>query len=258
MGSKQLTIKLTAGWAAQKKGITALSLHESAKTTASPADTDDYKTKLEKLLGHSPPEFIVQLDKLFRRRVEGFDDVNQFIGAMTEIEFAENGHPVCEINIFAYAFLKHAKNYDFFIGIQKDSYTAVKVELEKWTESVQALANFERLGTKLSGEDSKLKDNYLALRSIVGRPSARDEQRTLACLLIAGPSTGEEIKLDLGLNYTLNQRIMAALQATNTVVEKDGHYALNQDTLPIVLFLVRETIGLNVLSMMNGMEKELV
>lgn len=225
--------------------------------------TDFYKIALEDLikkgcLGQGKLKSIVQLDKLFRRRIGGLSAISKFITALAGIvlEVKEKNRPCCQINVFAYAFLKHAKNYHFFIRAEKTA--DINESTTKWTKQVQELEDFERLGTPLVNET--IREAYLKLRAIVGHKSARDEQRTLACLLIAGPSTSEDIKEDLNLNYPLSLRIMAALVATGTIDEKDKDdevlYSLNKDTLPIVLFLVRETIGLDVLGLMKDMEGE--
>jgi len=88
---------------------------------------------------------------------------------------------------------------------------------------------------------------------VISRLSARDEQRTLAVLLVCGPLTRNEISSDLGLNYSLNQRILAALQATGAIDSRldgdDTRYLISETALPVTLFVVREIIGLDLLTM---------
>lgn len=247
MGQKQLTIRLTTGWNSAPSDATG---------AADKATQDTDQDELIRQLENQNPDTIVQLDQLFHRRVKGFAAINKFIGNMAELE--PQNKPICKINVFAYAFLKHAKNYDFFIKIEPVSHDEIQISIKQWRVDVQALEDFERLGKPLP--DDETRKTYLKLRAIVGRASARDEQRALACLLIAGPSNDKDIQLDLNLNYPLSQRIMAALVGTGTITQQkhgdENHYALNDETLPMVFFLIRETIGLDMLALMTDMEGE--
>lgn len=125
---------------------------------------------------------------------------------------------------------------------------------------MQELEDFERLGRNLRPEFSFVKDIYLKLRAAVSRPSARDEQRSLAILLESGPSTLDDISLDLGLNYSLDKRIMTALQGAGAIESRrqddDDIYFVAPNALPVALFLVRETVGLDLLTMAARMLEE--
>jgi len=159
----------------------------------------------------------------------------------------------CSIDIFAYAFLKHAKNYDLFMQPELESLNTLEETIKDWQRAVQALEDFERLGLDLASQYCRLEEIYLRLRNVISRLSARDEQRTLAVLLVCGPLTRDEISSDLGLNYSLNQRILAALQATGVMDSRldggDTRYLISETALPVALFVVREIIGLDLLTM---------
>lgn len=253
-----LPIQLTTGWPiAYTDSLTAKALHQAAQARAS--SEPDYQEELKKLLNQNQSDDIVNFDQLLRRHANGFVDINTFTAALLNIWEELSEPKSCSIDIFAYAFLKHAKNYDLFMKPERDSITQLENIIIDWQNAVAALENMERLGQELSPEYSHLKQVYLRLRAVVSRPSARDEQRTLAILLITGPLTIDEISEDLGLNYSLNLRIISALQATGAIDSRDdkgkARYFITESALPVALFLVREIIGLDLLSMVVNLKE---
>ncbi|MCJ8267769.1 MAG: hypothetical protein MJK04_00020, partial [Psychrosphaera sp.] len=257
----KLALKLINGWHSPhaERRCQARELHDIATQAANDVAKEQQKTVYQQTLAEQISQreltAIIELGNLFRRRAGGFSQINAFIAGLLNKDTPFDGH--CEINLFAYAFLKHAKNYDFFTRFEQQNLTDIQQVIDDLTVKVGLLEDFERLGTALLGEISKLKDPYLKLRAIAARPAARDEQRTLACLLITGPSTAKDIKLDLDLNFSLDQRVMSALVATGTVVElkncdNELVYSLNTKTLPVVVFLVRETVGLDVIDLLDN------
>ncbi len=267
MDNKKLALKLIDGWHSPhaEQRCQARELHDIATKAANDAKDQGaeqkqqnaaYQQSLAEQIKQRQLTAIVELCNLFRRRAGGFGVINTFIGGLLDKDTRFDGQ--CEINLFAYAFLKHAKNYDFFTRFDQQNLNDIQQVIDDLTLKIAQLEDFERLGTPLPTEIANtLKAPYLKLRAIAARPAARDEQRTLACLLISGPSTAQEVKLDLDLNSSLDQRVMAALVATGTVVEqKNCHnqevYSLNTQTLPVVIFLVRETIGLDVIDLLDN------
>ncbi len=111
--------------------------------------------------------------------------------------------------------------------------------------------NFERLGKPIAKEASISADQYLALRRIVSRSSARDERRTLATLMVSGPSSMDDISQDLGLNYSLGQRAVAAFLEIGVVQRRSGEiFAVAESALPLTTFGLRESMGLDLLNVL--------
>ena len=79
------------------------------------------------------------------------------------------------------------------------------------------------------------------------RASARDEWRAMALLVLSGPSTMAEISRELGLGYTLGPRVLKPFMDVGAVVEETSAYRIDMDYLPIVLYFLRELLGLDIL-----------
>ena len=202
---------------------------------------------------------ITGLDALFRRRTGGFAPLKQFLGALALLP-PQSDYPqplTCQIDAFAWSFLKGAKNLDLLLPAAPHS-AAMRAEYQRWRKDIRALERFERLGLPLPQPGAISADAYLALRAIVTRPSARDERRALASLLVSGPSTLAEITDDLGLNYSLGERSLAVFESKPLALLKrrDECFSLRAETLPLVLFGLRETMGLDLLDTMIPSEKE--
>ncbi|MEM7311034.1 MAG: hypothetical protein AAF682_30470 [Planctomycetota bacterium] len=125
-----------------------------------------------------------------------------------------------------------------------------------WEVASTALERFERRGHELPlfwgpkrgylPPPDEVRERYLALRRAVARPSARDERRVLALLVFSGPSTFDEVEQDLGLRAGLAPRLLAPLLDTGCLTLLNGRYRLVERTLPVVLFLLREKLGIDV------------
>ena len=111
---------LTVGWPHAEDGEpTAQALHDAA-TAQNGAYTEALRSALSDLhsaAANTPALTIKATDALFRRRTGAFGGIKQFVGALNEIQA---GHPElgtvqCEMDTFAYAFLKSAKNFDFVL-----------------------------------------------------------------------------------------------------------------------------------------------
>lgn len=207
---------------------------------------------LEALRATTPGTPVSGLERLFRRRSGAFRPLRRLVGELASAEAPENwtGQTLsCRIDAFAYAFLKSAKNFDFVLprpAAPGDDFAAIHAQ---WSKTISDLEAFEREGRAMP-RDSVSPARYLALREIVSRPSARDELRALVVLLTSGPSTMEEISEDLGLNYTLGQRTLAAYEspAAAVVERRSGSiFAIGKVALPLVVFCLREKMGLNLL-----------
>lgn len=244
-----LSVELTVGWpAGEQKGLDALELHRLAGRRPEVPYEDVLLEQMQSRgAGH------VNMDQLFRRRKDRFTAINQFTAALLKVVDRVDHFKACRIDIFAFAFLKFAKNYDFFMQPQPGSLGALQSVVAEWQESVQALEDYERLGRDLEGAYAVHKEIYMQLRSVVARSAARDEQRTLAVLLASGPATLEDISKDLGLHYSLNQRVVKTLRETGALdtrkIDGESYYLINKAALAVVLFLTREIVGIDLLTM---------
>lgn len=187
------------------------------------------------------------VDKLFRRRGEaGVDPIKRFVHALlnsnTEATLG------CHIDFFAYVFLKGAKNFDFFFpALKEDSGEAMEPLFGKAGihELMEALQDFELTGVGTLDGDTRR--TYLEARPLAQRESARDEWRSLAVLLYSGPSTLDSISKDLGLGYTLSDRLLVPFRNCG-LLRRDGEiYCL--ETMPskmaVTLAMLRAVLGLN-------------
>mgnify|MGYP003657474130 CR=1 FL=1 len=187
------------------------------------------------------------VDKLFRRRGEvGVDPIKRFVKGLLNSD--EEATLTCHIDYFAYVFLKGAKNFDFFFPALKEDSHAQLEELfgSGGVESIiEALQNFELTGAGL--QDQGIKATYLDARPLAQRESARDEWRALGVLLYSGPSTLDSISKDLGLGYTLADRLLVPFRSCGLLRKEGNVYCL--ETAPakmaITLALLRAVLGLN-------------
>ena len=256
-----LDAELTIGWqnnsedkSSKGERFPAKAIHE--KCSGSGGETYKEKLKQELLalrskLSKELPLKFQSTEQLFRRRAGAFSDIKRFVGGLSELVVSNPSLGVvrCEIDVFAYAFLKSAKNFDFFLpenqektGLFRDTYPKLQKELA-------ALESFERQGKIITAIDTKA---YLDLRRIVSRKSARDERRTLATLLVSGPSTKKEIKDDLGLPYGLSERILPTFKnigvvKSEVVDSENNRYVIREEALPRVIFCLREKNGIDLL-----------
>ena len=172
-----------------------------------------------------------------KRRVDGFNDIKQHIAKARDGEI--------HLHAFTYAFLRKAKNIDLYVEADDKR---VQQKLYCINRSVQALEALERDGAHLKAEHASLKPIYLALRRVVARAGARDERRALVHLLMNGPCTDADLAADLVLSENLAIRIRKALQPGLGDPDGQGHYGISDAALPVVVFLVRETTGIDPLS----------
>ena len=222
----KLATKLTTGWNYEFRESNANELHNND------LKNDEYKKDLSQKINEKNISTIYQLEQLFRKSTTGFKPIKQFVGALTEN--SGNKNQTCYIDVFAYSFLKGAKNFDLLLEWDDNEDKDFMNTYNQWSEDIKKLENFERFGKQVITKQQK--DQYLDLRKIVSRPSARDEIRTLATLLVSGPSTLKEVSKDLGLNYTLGQRTIGVFENIGVVKRESGIYAISTEALPIVIF----------------------
>jgi|GEM_PF-1882798 len=248
----RLAAELTWGWQDDPDAPQAAACLHREITHVSGEYTELLANALRTLV---PRGRILGLDRLFRRRTGGFKPVRQLIGSLAALP-AEDDHAdtlVCEIDAFAYGFLKGAKNLDLVLPCSKELNDGFRAVRDDWSRTSKALTEFERTGERLPQSCAVSADQYLALRRIIVRPSARDERRMLATLLVSGPSAQVELSTDLGISNDLSQRTLAPLIAIGVVeLRADDRYAIVSSTLPLALFGLRETMGLELLGDLPG------
>jgi len=181
--------------------------------------------------------------KELRRNTAGFSAIKERVAK------SNDGNPL-EINAFLYAFLVSAKNLDLFLRVNSES---IKEDLKQIREKMAALECLEREGSNPNND--LLLSTYKSIRPVAARPSARDEQRTLAMLLFSGPSTAEQIKEDLDIDKNLAERILRALSVLVVQTEEDPNiFVLRSDTnsLAVTLYLLQYTLGIDPLRVLQS------
>ncbi|WP_017324882.1 hypothetical protein [Synechococcus sp. PCC 7336] len=203
---------------------------------------------------------ILALDRLFRKSTAGIEPIKRFVGGLLSPLDLPN-YPTelnCQIDVFAYAFLKGAKNFDLLLDCSANNREFVRARAG-WLKSLRAIEQFELFGNfgRESGADL---ERYRWVRDIVIRPSSRDERRVLASLLVSGPSMLSQISADLGLNYDLGPRTLAGFLNSGVVVAcqdvygtrpSEATFKIDEASLPIAIYCVRETVGLDLLALLE-------
>ena len=247
----QLAAKLTVGWECETLSpFLAMGLHQAAI-----ANEDYAGTLAQQLQRADAHTHILALDGLFRKSAVGFKPIRRFVSELANLPVPE-GCPqplICEIDVFAFAFLAGDKNFDLLLPRDNEAAIAFAQVQANYAAVLQSLENFERLGIPPNDAVFDVQQ-YLEIRQVVERPSARDELRALTILLLSGPSTLSQISTELGLNYTLGQRSLAVFESTG-ILKRSTEEANTQDifvietaAIPLVVFFLRETIGLDLLS----------
>lgn len=237
---------LTFGWGANPEGrYSAARIHREAINSEM-----EYNQALSQSIMklESNNFHITGLELLFRKRTNGFGGIKKFIGGLAYLAAPEgfSGAIVCEIDAFAYSFLKGAKNFDLLLPRVKEHNPEFMAEFDHIRKRVKKLEAFERGGESI---DNSVKHKYLATRSVMMRLSARDERRALATLLVSGPSTIDEISADLGLNYSLGQRTLSVFESIGLIGRRENDiFFIELTALPIVVFCLREAMGIDLLT----------
>ena len=159
---------LTIGW--QPSGTPlAKALHRAAqKDLDGVAKKDRAKAYAEALqtLVHKE-DTIFALDQLFRRGAEGFGPVKKFIAALADHN--PDKKLVCHIDVFAYTFLKKAKNIDLSMPLNTSGDNnwetpETKETLIGWAGQMKRLETYEQLGDSSLEKEERLR--YMDLRPL--------------------------------------------------------------------------------------------
>jgi hypothetical protein len=254
-----LTAKITVGWAdVPRSQFSAMEMHQRAE-----AAPHYEKSLLHQLQAASAETCILGTDQLFRQSLGGLSPIYRLISALTYLPaMSRLASPLpCEIDLFAYAFLAGAKNFDLLLPlVSTNNITLAQIQAD-CTEALRALEDFERTGalpTDLSELDAQ---QYLAIRKVVSRPSARDELRTLATLLISGPSAASDLVRELGIHYSLASQVLGLFESIGIFTRwnedpgmaKESIFVIDKVAIPLVVFCLRETLGLDLLSNLSAL-----
>ncbi len=177
-----------------------------------------------------------------RRNEIGFAQIKQLVAS-------KSNTTAYEFNLFLYAFLCPAKNLDLFISVKLTEEDSRKFDIIQ--KNLNAIEIFERAGLVI---EKQLTNQWLEIRNVAARATARDEQRSLATLLFSGPSTAEQVATDLGISVNLVQRVMQSVQSVlKTAKPEDGCYQLETgtDTLSATLYLLRCTLGIDPIAVLE-------
>ncbi|MEL6490886.1 MAG: hypothetical protein AAFQ95_13080 [Cyanobacteria bacterium J06621_3] len=251
----QLAAKLTVGWTdIPRSQFTAIELHNRAVMAP-----HYEKSLFYQLQTATPHTKILGLDRLFRQTCGGIEPIHQIVSALSSLPTVPSGpHPLlCEIDLFAYTFLAGTHKLDRLLPIAHSTDIELAQIQASCAAAIQTLEDFEHTGS-LPEQMSELDaQQYLAIRRIVARPSARDEWRVLARLLISGPSTASNLERELGLNHRVAQQILTLFESIGIFTywgEEPGSpgaetvFVINKVALPLVLFCLKATMGLDLLS----------
>lgn len=242
---------LTVGWRDDVAAPgSAQRLFERAR-----ARGDDRAPALDEILGAERPRVIHGLDRLFRRRVGGFGPVQSVTAALAAYAASGPEDVYCQVDAFAYAFLVAAKNFDFLLPeetrppAEAEPEASFRRVLPEWQAHLSGLHEFERVGRPVPEAHRRA---YLPLRRVLGRGTARDERCGLAALLVSGPSTREQVSRDLGLSYSLGDRVFGALEEAGAVERSGDVFAVREEALPTVIFVLGATLGMDPLGILGA------
>lgn len=167
-----------------------------------------------------------------------------------DLALAHRGTDAFEANAFQAFRIFRAKNFDLFLDLDL---SGVVEELVTIKRLMAKLELFERAG---AAGGTELVTTYLATRRVTARPTARDERRALWILLFSGPSTAPELANDLNCNENLASRILRTLDPVIECSDAgdasgDRHCIANTpDALAVTLFLLRSSLGVDILDSM--------
>ncbi|MEM9088242.1 MAG: hypothetical protein AAGC93_05800 [Cyanobacteria bacterium P01_F01_bin.53] len=251
----QLAAKITVGWAdIPRSQFAARELHNRAS-----AASNYTKSLFHQLQLGTSETVILGLDHLFRQSTGGSSPIRKLVSELTYLPTipALSVPLSCEVDLFAYAFLAGTKNFDLLLPLTPNNNIAIAQVQTDCALALRALENFERTGTLPPKFDELDAQQYLAIRRVISRPSARDELRTLATLMVSGPSTAPDLVRELGINEGLAQRMLGLFESIGIFTrwgEEPGRrveepvFVIDKVAIPLVVFCLRETLGLDLLS----------
>ena len=250
----QLAAKLTIGWEpVPRSPFAATELHSRAIVAP------HYENSLLYQLQTATSETqITGLDQLFRQTCGGFDPIEQFLGALSYLPTRPSGPSplICEIDLFAYTFLVGTHKLDRLIPITKTNDIELAQIQTSCAKALATLEDFEHTGNLPDNMSELDAHQYLSMRRIIARPTARDEWRILARLLISGPSTASNLERELNLSYAFAYQTLRLFESVSIFTRygekpespsEEAIFVIDKVAIPLVLFCLKQTIGLDLL-----------
>lgn len=249
----QLAANITVGWAdLPRSQFCATELHRRAIAAPHYERSLFHQLQLAKDNTH-----ILGLDHLFRRTCGGYDPVLQFVSAIARLPPIPNvAVPLlCDVDLFAYAFLAGTRNFDLLMPLFQSNGIALSQILSDCQSALKSLEDFERTGTlptKMSELDAQ---QYLSIRRTVARPFAQQELQILCALLVSGPSTVNELTRELGIDRAQIHQTLHLYESIKILThwgEAPGNdaqptFVIDKVALPLVMFCIKEILGLNLM-----------
>jgi len=202
---------------------------------------------------------IAGADTLIRRRIGGFRQFQELIAAVRP----SGADVLVGIDAFAWAYLRGINNLDLCLPAGDDDDDGALRGEDRWSEQEATVREQLRLYERLEddGSDPELpgdavsKVEHRRFRGVLLRPSARDELRVLATLLMSGPSKPEEITDDLGLSKHLSESVISPFrgeEGRHVIAMAGSEFRIRRGAIPWVLFALKRRLGLDLLSLLEG------
>ena len=250
----KLAANITIGWVdSSNSPFCAWDLHSRAAAAPDYERSLFHQLQLVKTSTH-----IARLDRLFRRTSGGFTPVLRFVEALASMpDIPHAAVPLlCDIDLFAYAFLAGTRNLELLLPLVESNSLALAQILNDCQEAMRSLERFERTGvlpTYMSELDTQ---QYLALRHVITQPNARKELQVLAALLVSGPSTASNLTRELALSQKTTRHILELLESIEIVnrwhsaqkeVAAEPVFSISKVAIPLVMFGLKEKLGLDLM-----------
>lgn len=243
---------LTHGWRSpEAAGVEARELARSLAARAPVGDSNvayghPWDRWTEQAAPSPPPPRVVRFERLVRRRPGGVETALSVLRALA----TRLPDPACvelEIDLFAYDYLAGTTDFDLLVSPAKDSPAAAI--WPAWQAALFALQQFETEGRPPGSTAEVDVDHYLEIRSSVMRSDSNLLRRLLAALLVAGPSTTDELAQDVRARPDIVLQTLWVLAGSAAVAEvEDGLWVVAAPALPPVLFLLQSSLGLDPLA----------
>ena len=256
----QLAANITVGWAdLPKSQFCAQALHSRA--IAAP----HYERSLFHQLQLAKADTrILGLDQLFRRACGSYQPLLQLARSLNDLPNIPNlpAPLLCDIDLFAYAFLAGVQNFDLLLPLVHHNSVALAQILSDCQEAVRSLEDFERTGALPSQMSELDAQQYLALRRAVARPSAQLELQTLAVLLVSGPSAVIHLTQELTTEPGAARRILNLFESIEIVTRwgeepgsssTDPLFVIDKVAVPLVIFCLKEILGLDLMGNLSAL-----
>ena len=193
-----------------------------------------------------PPLRVVRFERLVRRRPGGVETALSVLRALAT-RLPDHACVELEIDLFAYDYLAGATAFDLLARPSTDSPAAAV--LPAWQAALFALQQLETEGRPPDPTAKVDVDHYLEIRSAMMQGNSNLLRKLLAALLVAGPSTTDELAQDVRARPDTALQTLWVLAGSAAVAQvEDGLWVVAAPALPPVLFLLQSSLGLDPLA----------